>query len=142
MTAIYTKYASDICAKYGPYLTSAMKGESVDDLESLFASPVTVVLQDSNGEEVLFTIGTDENASMTWKEFQQASQQELVQQDYQNTESECLGVLGNRALMEVARINTAGETYLVAYILVTFDETGKIVEFESFSNLQATSLTG
>jgi hypothetical protein len=140
--SIQAKYAGEVASNYGPFLTKAMKGEGTELLESLFASPVTVVLQDSQGEEVLFTIGSDDNASMTWKEFQEATSMDLKLQDYAKTESECLGVLGNRLIMEVARINTAGEAYLVAYNLVELNEDGKIVEFESFTDLKATSLTG
>lgn len=142
MSTIQTKYASEIAEKYGPYLTKAMKGEGIDDLQSLFASSVFVTLQDGKGDEILFSIGSDDNASMTWTEFQQTTAIDVVSQNYEKTESVCLGVLGNRLIMEVARVNTAGEVYLVAYNLVEFSEEGKIVEFESFSDLQTTSLTG
>ncbi len=90
----------------------------------------------------MFTIGDDDNASMTWEEFQSIPNKDLEEQEYEKTESECLGVLGNRFIMEVARINKAGEAYLVAYNLVEFNDEGKIIEFESFSDLKVTSLTG
>lgn len=142
MTTENAKYAADIAEKYGPYLTKAMKGDGIEDLQSLFDSPVHVVLQSSDGDEVVFTIGDEDNASMTWDEFQKASAVDVKKDDYQKTESECLGVLGRRLILEVARINTAGEAYLVAYNLVEFNEKGKIIEFESFSDLKVTNLTG
>ena len=142
MTTENAKHAANIAEKYGPYLTKAMKGEGVEDLMSLFASPVEVVLQSSGGNEILLSIGNDDNASMTWEEFQEAASKDLAAQDFARTESVCLGVLGNRFILEVARFNTAGEIYLVAYSLMEINSEGKIVAYESFSDVKAASLTG
>jgi len=142
MTSSYAKFASDIAKKYGPYLTKAIKGDGIEELKNMFVSPVRVVLQSSDGDEVLFTIGDDDNASMTWEEFHQITAKDLQEEDYEKTESDCLGVLGNRLIMEVARINTAGEVYLLAYNLVKFNDDGKITDFESFSDLKTATLTG
>lgn len=142
MSSDYAKFAAAIAENYGPYLTKAMKGDGIEELKSMFSSPVHVVLQNSEGDEMVFTIGDEDNASMTWLEFQQVSSQDLSQQDYLQTESECLGVLGNRLILEIARLNQAGEAYLAAYALVEFNDEGKITDFESFSDLKTTTLTG
>ena len=111
---------------------------------SLFVDtePVAVVLQNDEGNEVDFTIGDQEDATLSWKEFHETSTKDLATQDYLKTEAECLGVLGDRFIMQTGRINKAGEVYLEAFLLATLNEAGKITMLESFSNVAASSLVG
>lgn len=101
---------------------------------------VSVVLQNDKGEEVHFTVGAQEDADMSWDEFQESSKKDFESQDFLKTESDCLGVLGDRMLMQIGRINQAGEVYMEAFFLVTLNDAGKITMLESFSNVNASNL--
>ena len=54
-------------------------------------------------------------------------------QKYDCTTSNCLGVLGNRMILETGRMNTDGELYMMASSLVEFREDGKIIGLEAFN---------
>jgi len=103
---------------------------------------VSVVLQNVAGAEVHFTIGDQEDATMTWEEFQQTSTKDMAAQDYLSTTAECLGVLGDRFILETGRLNKAGEIYQEMFNLVTLNEEGKIIMLESFSDANAATLVG
>jgi len=109
---------------------------------SLFVAdePVAVVLQDAGGGEVCFTLGDLEGCNLSFEEFQKLSAADLAQQDYLRTEAECLGVLGDRMMMEAGRVNKAGEIYQEMFSLVTLNEQGKITMFEAFTDANAAGL--
>ena len=104
--------------------------------------PVSVVLQDEEGGEVHFTVGTQEDATISWAELIDMSSKDLKEQDYLKSESECLGVLGDRMMMETGRLNKAGEVYLEAFSLLTLDEEGLITMVEAFSDVHSGTLVG
>jgi len=79
---------------------------------------------------------------MNWQEFQETTNVDLKAQSYLKTESECLGVLGDRMIMEAGRINQAGEVYQESFALVTLNSDGKIIMLESFSDANVASLVG
>lgn len=129
-----SQFAADIAAKWATYMTEAAKGGSLEPFKSLFAETVYVILQSSEGTEVEFSIGTDSDlATMTWEDFASTAFQNLEEQKYDKTISECLGVLGNRMILETGRLNTDGELYLTATSLVEFNSDGKVIGFESFN---------
>lgn len=136
------KMATEIVAKWGPAFTKLALDGDLTDFKALFTSePVTVVLQNAEGNEAVFTIGDEgEETTMSWQEFYEFSSKDLKDQDYQKTEAQCLGALGDRVLMETGRFNKSGEVYVETYCLLTLNKDGKIIMFESFSDPQATSL--
>lgn len=77
---------------------------------------------------------------MTFEEFQEVSKRDLLEQEYLRTESECLGILGDRMILEAARVNKAGEIYMETFSLVTCNKDGKIIMLEAFSDLRVASL--
>lgn len=133
------KHAQVIADSWGPYLTEAATGGSLDNFKGLFSEddPVYVVLQNEDGVEAEFTIGDQEDSDMTWQDFMSVAFQDMEAQNYVKTESLSLGLLGNRMILEVGRINTDGECYLTATSLIEFNADGKIIGFEAFSDLKA-----
>ena len=109
---------------------------------SLFVADesVSVVLQNAEGAEVHFTIGDQDDATMTWQEFQETSTQDLTAQNYLKTEGQCLGVLGDRMILETGRFNKDGEVYQEVFALVTLNEDGKITMLEAFSDVNGATL--
>jgi hypothetical protein len=97
-------------------------------------------LQNAKGQEVHVTIGAQDDADMSWKEFHETTTKDLESQNFLKTESECLGVLGDRMMMQTGRLNKAGEVYMEAFLLLTLNDAGKITMLESFSNVNASSL--
>jgi hypothetical protein len=133
------KHAQAIADNWGPYFTEAATGGSLDNFKGLFSEddPVYVVLQNKDGVEAEFSIGDQEDSDMTWKDFMSVAFIDLEVQNYVKTESLSLGLLGNRTILEVGRINTDGECYLTATSLIEFNPEGKIIGFEAFSDLKA-----
>jgi len=132
-----------VAASWGPALTKAVVGGDISDFKSLFveSEPVTVVLQTAEGEEAVCSVGSDpEECLMTWEDFVELSSKDLAEQDYTKTEAQCLGVLGDRMIMETGRFNSKGEVYLEAYALVTLNGDGKIIMMEAFTDVQAPTL--
>jgi hypothetical protein len=128
------KFAAEITEKWATYMTEAAKGGDLEPFKSLFAESVYVILQSSEGGELEFSIGSDpELATMTWEEFAANAFKDLEAQKYDKTISECLGVLGNRMILETGRLNTDGDLYLTATSLVEFNSDGKVIGFESFN---------
>lgn len=136
------KVAADIADKWGPALTKSIKERDISDFKALFASdePVFVVLQNAEGNEAEFTIGDIDEASLTWDEYHELSIKDLTAQQYAKTEAQCLGVLGDRMILESDRFNTDGDVYMEAFSLLTLNEEGKIVAFEAFSDPQSAQL--
>jgi ketosteroid isomerase-like protein len=136
--------ATEIAAKWGPSFTKAVNDGDLSAFKDLFVkdAPVEVVLQNSAGTESEFTIGggSEDDASLTWEEFHEAATKDLKDQNYAKTETQVLGVLGNRMIMEIGRFNKDGEVYAEAYSLLTFNNAGKILAVESFTDPQAPSL--
>lgn len=115
---------------------------------SLFINdePLSVVLQNAEGSVLHFTLGDQEEATMSWQEFQETVTADLKAQNYQKTESECLGVLSDRMIMETGRINQANEVYQESFALIPLNKEGKIAMLkitmlESFSDVNVASLT-
>ena len=133
--------AKEIVDKWGPALTKAILDGDLSTFKELFVSePVAVVLQNGEGAEAEFTIGDGEEATLTWGEFHELTTKDLKEQNFLKSESQCLGVLGDRLIMEVGRFNKDGEVYAEAYSLLTFNEEGKIVSVEAFSDPDVGSL--
>lgn len=111
-------------------------------LDRLFVTDeaVSVVIQNSEGEEMHFTVGDQEDATLSWADFQTTVCKDLDEQKYAKSVSECLGVLGDRFIMEVGRINEAGEVYMEGFSLVTINAEGKIIMIEGFTDVNAEGL--
>jgi uncharacterized protein YuzE len=132
--------AARIAVDYAKHLTTAAKGGSLDPFKDLFAETCYVVLQDAEGQEVEFTLGDGDDCTMTWDQFTDAAFKDLEAQKYDCTTSNCLGVLGNRMIMETGRMNTDGELYLMATSLVEFREDGKVIGIEAFNAVDIDSV--
>lgn len=138
--------AQEIAKQWGPALTKAFTENDLSAFQILFddSRPVEVVLQNSEGEEAGFLIGskeTSENVTLSWEEFHEATIKDLQEQDYLKSESQCLGVLGNRLILETGRFNNNGDVYLESYSLITFNLLdGKIVAVEAFTDPNVDSL--
>ena len=132
-----SKLASEVALKWGPAFTKAVKDGDISDFKSMFSTGlVEVVIQGSDGHEACFTIADDnEEATLDWKSFFEMSTAELKEQDYAKTESQCLGVLGPRCILEMGRFNSKGDVYQESISLLTLgQESGKIVAFEAFTD--------
>ncbi|GAX12219.1 hypothetical protein FisN_1Hh148 [Fistulifera solaris] len=136
------QFAQKVGEKWGKALTTAMTTGDMTEFKALFISDeaVGVVIQSAEGTEVVMTIGDVEGATLSWDEFKESSMKDLEEQGYLKTESQCLGVLGDRMILEAGRFNKAGEEYMSAYSLLTLNEEGKITMFESFSDAHAPGL--
>jgi hypothetical protein len=162
MTSRQQQAASSIADQWGPALTKAIVDKDISEFRSLFADDeagVVVVLQNAEGSEAVFTIvdskeeGGEEEAatdnpvlegrvagSLTWEEFREASAVDLEKQSYAKTEALCLGVLGDRMMMEVGRFNTSGQIIVETYSLLTFNSEGKVTMVETFTDPQVSSV--
>ena len=138
-----SKKGKEIGELWGPALTKAITEDDISAFKALFVSDklVEVVLQNAEGEEVDTTIGDSGDASLTWEDFKKLSKQDLEAQNYLKTESQCLGVLGDRLILEAARFNKGGEIYLESYSILTLNEEGKVIMFEAFTDPAAAHLT-
>lgn len=136
------KFAKHISDHWGKYMTEAATTGKLDNFKSLFhEKEVYVVLQGQDGQEAEFMIGTDPNTCiMTWEDFSEHAFADLKIQDYKLTQSSMLGLLGNRMILEAGRINNDGECYLAATSLIEFNDEGKIVGFEAFSDIDTDSV--
>jgi ketosteroid isomerase-like protein len=133
---------NEIAEKYGPALTKAILDGDLSTFKELFVSElVDVILQNGEGVEAEFTIGDGEEATLTWDVFHELTTKDLKEQSFLKSEAQCLGVLGDRMIMETGRFNKDGEVYAEAYSLLTLNKEGKIVAFEAFSDPDAESLT-
>ena len=144
--------AAAIGQAYGVEMTKAIASGDISGFRSLFVDgPVLVVLQNAAGEEAEFTIadapaageGDDAAAAgvtMTWDEFKDTAIKDLTEQDYDKTETQCLGTLGDRMIMETGRFNKSGQVYLETYQLISFNGDGKITAVELFSDPATTTL--
>lgn len=136
--------AAAVADKWGPALTKAIKEGDAEDFKALFTDDlIEVVIQNAEGGESCFTIGDDnEEATLEWKTFLEMSIAELKEQDYVKTESQCLGILGPRCILEMGRFNSKGEVYQESISLLTLDEkTGLIVAVEAFTDPGMSTLT-
>lgn len=62
--------ALDITKNWAKTITVAGKGGPLEPFKALFASTVYVVLQNGEGGEVEFSLGTDpDKCNMTWEQF-------------------------------------------------------------------------
>lgn len=141
---------AEICQAWGTNLTKTLKAgadnvDAFNDYKNLFdlSEPVYVVLQSESGDEVTFTISDDPqaDATITWDEFRTSTTIDLKEQNYLKTEAQCLGVLGDRLILEAGRFNTDGEVYVETYSLLTLNDDGKIIMVEAFTDPQTSSLT-
>ena len=142
--------AATIGQAYGVEMTKAVASGDVSGFRSLFVDgPVLVVLQNAVGEEAEFTIAdaspageeqAAEGVTMTWDEFRDSAIKDLTDQDYEKTETQCLGTLGDRMIMETGRFNKSGQVYLETYQLISFNSEGKITAVELFSDPATTTL--
>lgn len=124
-------------------LTKAIADRDVSCFRELFVKdePVYIVMQTSEGDEAAFTVADDPEAgTLSWADFLESAAKDLESQNYAKTEAQCLGILGDRMIMEAGRFNKDGVVYLESYSLVTLDEEGKITMFEAFTDPQASNL--
>ena len=141
--SIATKNGAEVAEKYGKAWTKAIVEGDMADFVGLFAAqegPVIVVLQNAIGIPIEFTVGDQAGANMTWEELRNVTVQDLEAQDFLKVEAQCLGVLGDRMIMETGRFNKAGEVYMEAYGLLTLNKEGKILALEAFSDPQVAKL--
>ena len=131
----------EIAAAWGPALTKGMNEGDMTAFKALFIDkePIYTVLQDSVGNESETSIG--EGGEMSWETFQELSSKDLAEQNFAKIESQCLGVLGDRMILETGRFNKAGEVYLEAYSILTVNAEGKVTVVEAFADPQLSSLT-
>ena len=136
------QYAQNISKHWGKYMTEAATTGTMDNLKSLFHErEVYVVLQGQDGKVAEFMIGVNpETCVMSWEDFQEHAFADLKSQDYKLTQSSMLGLLGNRMILETGRINSKDECYMVATSVIEFDDDGKIIGFEAFSDIGVDSL--
>lgn len=135
--------ASEVADQWGPALTKAIIDGDLSSFKSLFVSsePVAVVLQNAEGSEAEFTIGDEgQDATMTWQEFHELTRKDMEAQNYLKSESQCLGILGDRMILEIGRFNKDGEIYAESYSLLTLNADGKIAAVETFTDPQAESV--
>lgn len=136
--------AAGIATKWGPALTKAAKDGDTTDYRALFVAGLTeIVVQNAEGGESCFTIeDNNPEATMDWKTFFDTTIAELKGQDYEKTESQCLGVLGPRCIMESGRFNTKGEIYAETMVVLTLEEeTGLVCAVEVFSDAGLDTIT-
>lgn len=131
-----------VAEKWGPALTKCIREGDVADFRDLFIAdePVVVVVQNSAGDEIHSTIGDAEGAEVSWGEFDELIKSDLQEQNFLRAESQCLGKLGDRILLEGGRFNENGELYHESYSLLTLNENGKITMVEIFTDLNAQNL--
>jgi hypothetical protein len=127
--------AVEIATAYAESITSAAKGGPLDPLKGMFGDVCYVVLQSADGQEVEFTLGDSSDCTMSWDQFTDVAFKDLEEQRYDCTTASCLGVLGNRMIMETARLNKDGEMYTTATSLLEFNDEGKVIGFESFNSV-------
>jgi hypothetical protein len=138
-----SQIASQIAEKFGPAVTKCFKEGDISDFRALFTPGVVeVVLQGVNDKEACFTIADDNpEATLDWKSFVDQATAELKDQDYLKTESQCLGVLGPRCIMEQGRFNTKGEVYFESVSVLTLSPDGLIVAYEAFTDPMMKTMT-
>jgi hypothetical protein len=138
-----SQIAAQVAEKFGPAVTKAFKEGDSSDFRALFTPGIVeVVLQGVNDKEACFTVADDNpEATLDWKTFIDQASAELQDQDYLKTESQCLGVLGPRCIMEQGRFNTKGEVYLEMVAVLTLNVDGLIVAYEAFSEPLLKALT-
>jgi uncharacterized protein YuzE len=122
----------DIAIAWAKNMTSAANGGPLDPLKDMFSDVCYIVLQSADGKEVEFTLGDSSDCTMGWDQFTDAAFKDLEEQRYDCTTSNCLGVLGNRMILETGRLNKDGELYTTAVSLLEFNDEGKVIGFESF----------
>jgi hypothetical protein len=130
----------EIADQWGPALTKGMLDGDMTAFKELFIQdePIYTVLQDAEGHEIETSIGT--GGELSWETFQELSSKDLKEQNFLKIEAQCLGVLGDRMLLETGRFNEAGEVYLEAYSLLTIDGNGKVTMVEAFVDTQMASV--
>ena len=138
-----SQIAAQVAEKFGPAVTKAGKEGDISDFKALFTPGVVeVVLQGSNGKEACFTIADDiPEATLDWTTFFDGVTAELKDQDYLKTETQCLGVLGPRCIMEQGRFNTQGEVYFETVSVLTLNPDGLIVAYEAFTDPMLKAMT-
>lgn len=125
--------AAEIAKAYAINVTSAGNGGPLDPLKDMFGEVCYIILQNADGQEVEFTLGDTSDCTMSWDQFTDAAFKDLEAQGYASTTSNCLGVLGNRMILETGRLNKDGELYTTATALLEFNGEGKVIGFESFN---------
>ena len=139
MSFMKTK-AEEIANAWGPALTKAMNDGDCTAIKSICIEkePVYLVLQGPDGNEIETSIGdVATEADMSWETFQKLISKDVQQQEFLKLEAVCLGVLGDRMMIETGRFNKSGEVYLEAYSLLTItQDTGKVSMFEAFVDTQ------
>jgi uncharacterized protein YuzE len=125
--------AAEIAKSYAKNITSAANGGPLDPFKDMFGDVCFVVLQSSDGKEVEFTLGDSSDCTMSWDQFTDAAFKDMEEQGYASTTTNCLGVLGNRMILETGRLNKDGELYTTAVSLLEFNDEGKVIGFESFN---------
>jgi hypothetical protein len=123
-------------------LSRFAKGEDDSDFKAMWAPGIIPVVVDKDGAEAIIAVGDegDEPITMTWSVFQQLLSADFAIAEFSKMEAECLGVLGNRMILEVSRINTSDEVYMTAVSILTLTEDGLIAKTEAFSDPQVAFL--
>ena len=135
--------ANSVADAWGPAISKSTNEGDPSGIKALCADVVEVVLQ-SNKEPICVTVGDLEGgenaATFSWSELLGLTTKDMAAQNYKSTESACLGVLGNRMILESGRINKEDEMYMNVVSLVTLNNDGKITRFEAFADSASPAL--
>lgn len=134
------KAANHIADNWGKALTKLTKEKDVEPLKALCEPIVELVLATTSDDgTAVFTIG-DEGAHVSWEECRDLVTQDAGD-DYKETDSASMGMLGNRMILETARIDNKDEIYMNACAIVTMStSTGKVAKLEVFTDSISPSL--
>jgi hypothetical protein len=143
MSSAFIDSANKLADAWGPAITKLSKEEDASALKALCADVVEIILP-TYQEAISVTVGDEEegdNAStFTWNELLGLLNKDIGVHDYQRTESACLGVLGNRMILEAGRINSKDEMYMNVVSLITMNDDGKLIRFEAFADSASPAL--
>ena len=134
------KAANHIADNWGKALTKLTKEKDVEPLKALCEPIVKLVLATTSDDgTAVFTIG-DQGAHVSWEECRDLVTRDAGD-DYKETDSASMGMLGNRLILETARIDHKDEIYMNACAVVTMStSTGKVAKLEVFTDSISPSL--
>mmetsp|Transcript_38839 Transcript_38839/g.57755 ORF Transcript_38839/g.57755 Transcript_38839/m.57755 type:complete len:152 (-) Transcript_38839:82-537(-) len=142
-----TALADSIAEKWGPAVTKLAKGEGMDDFKALCAPGIIPWVIPKGESTAVLTVGDEPSTpevpvTMTWSLFQESVQKDMVSANYAHSEAACMGVLGNRIILEIGRYNKDDELYMNAVSVLTVNPDGLIEKVESFGDPKMENTAG
>lgn len=112
------------------------KGEEKDDFKDIFTKNLELIVNGKDGKSTILRIGEESatGVDMTWDVLYNNGKEKIEQEKYEETECDCLAVLGDRIIMQACRYNQSGELYMKAYSVCHLTHAGKVSRLESFSD--------